>query len=187
MATLFSHGATQLLAGEEGNVLVDPYYVHNHRAEPSTLGLLRRWYDFLVAHDELLVDPAVVDVTGAWSGPLNDLVDVRFPAAPVALAAEAGSVWQRVTLAGDRLVIHLVNLTGQDDTHWDSPRRPFGEPGGATLRVRNVGPGVPRIRVADPDADGVLVDVAARADGLFALADLPPLHAWQLITIETLP
>ena len=33
MATLFSHGATQLLAGEAGRVLVDPYYVDNHVAE----------------------------------------------------------------------------------------------------------------------------------------------------------
>jgi dextranase len=187
MATLFSHGATQLLAGEEGNVLVDPYYVHNLRAEPSTRDLLHRWYDFLVAHDELLVDPGVVDVTGSWSGSLNDLVDVAFSAAPVALVAEAGAVWQRVTLAGDRLVVHLVNLTGEDNTRWDAPRRPFGEPGGATLRVRNVGPGLPRIRVADPDGDGVLVDVAVRGDELFAVAELPPLQVWQLITIETLP
>ena len=65
MATLFSHGATHLLAGEDGNVLVDPYYVDNHRAEPSTLDLLRRWYDFLVDHDELLLDPSLDDVTGS--------------------------------------------------------------------------------------------------------------------------
>src|SRR5690606_21128836 len=49
MATLFSHGATQLLAGEDGRVLVDPYYVRNHAAEPSTLDMLARWYDLLVA------------------------------------------------------------------------------------------------------------------------------------------
>ena len=50
--------------------------------------------------------------------------------------------------------------------------------------MRSVGPALPRIRVADPDADGVLTDVAVRVDGLFAVAELPALHAWQLVTIE---
>jgi dextranase len=184
MATLFTHGATHLLAGEDGNVLVDPYYVDNHRADPSTLDLLRRWYDFLVAHDELLVDPSISDVTGSWSGSLNDLLDVSYPSAPVELDATPGSVWQRVTLAADRVVVHLVNLVGQEDARWDAARQPFGEPGPAMLRVRSVGPALPRIRVADPDADGALTDVAVRADGLFAVAELPALRAWQLVTIE---
>lgn len=184
MATLFSHGATHLLAGEDGNVLVDPYYVDNHLAEPSTLDLLRRWYDFLVAHDELLVDPSIVDVTASWSGSLNDLLDVSYPLAPTMLTATAGAVWQLVTLAAGRVVVHLVNLVGQDDTRWDAPRRPFGDPDVATIRVRSVGPVLPRIRVADPDGDGVLIDVAVSADGLFAVAELPPIHAWQLVTIE---
>ena len=51
MATLFSHGATQLLAGEADRILVDPYYVRNHVVERSTAALLKRWYDFLVEHD----------------------------------------------------------------------------------------------------------------------------------------
>ena len=88
MATLFSHGATHLLAGEADRILVDPYYVRNHVVEASTRHLLRRWYDFLVEHDELLLDPAIVDVTGAYAGTYNDDIDVSF-----------GGVWLRKVMS----------------------------------------------------------------------------------------
>ena len=68
MATLYSHGATQLLAGESDRLLVDPYYVRNHVAEPTTAAMLRRWYDFLVEHDELSSTPKSSTSPGRGSG-----------------------------------------------------------------------------------------------------------------------
>lgn len=187
MATLFSHGATQLLAGEADRILVDPYYVRNHVVEPSTADMLRRWYDFLVEHDELLLDPALSDVTAAYAGDYNGDCDVRCTAAAVSEEAVAGTVWRRITSAGDRLVVHLVNLVGQPDTLWDAARAPFGDPGEIELRVRPVRGRVPRIRVADPDAEGRLVDVPCRVDGDRVVATLPPLAAWQLVLVELAP
>lgn len=187
MATLFSHGATQLLAGETDRILVDPYYVRNHVVEASTADMLRRWYDFLVEHDELLLDPALPDVTDAYVGDYNGDCDVHFDVAAVSEEAVAGKVWRRITAAGDRLVVHLVNLTGQHDTLWDAAREPFGDPGQGVLRVRPVRGRVPRIRVADPDAEGRLVDVPLRAEGGMIVATLPPLQAWQLVLVELAP
>ncbi len=88
-----------------------------------------RWYDFLVEHDELLMDPALVDVTGAWAGPYNDVLDVTYGGVDVADEPRPGCVWRRVVaVPGENagLVVHLVNLVGQDDTVWDAPRRPVG-------------------------------------------------------------
>lgn len=187
MAALAAHGATQLLAGEADRILVDPYYVRNHVAEPSTAELLRRWYDFLVEHDELLLDPAIVDVTSAYAGGYNGDLDVHYAEAVVSEEATAGKVWRRITAAGGRLVVQLINLVGQDDTLWDAARRPFGEPGVGELRVRTVRGRVPRIRVADPDAAGHLVDVPLRADGDHVVAELPPLAAWQVVLVELDP
>ena len=76
MATLFSHGATQLLAGEGGNVLVDPYYVRNQAASDATLDLLARWYDLLVAAGDLLFAADQADVTRSVAGTLNGEVEV---------------------------------------------------------------------------------------------------------------
>lgn len=184
MATLFSHGATQLLAGESGHVLVDPYYVRNHAAEPSTLALLQRWYDFLVEHDELLMDPSAVDVSGPWVGAFNEALDVTFQDAATSDEAVAGAVWRRVVQVGDLLVVHLVNLVGQQDTEWDAARAVPGDPGPGTLRVRRAGARVPVVRVADPDATGRLVEVPVTLDGEDAVATLPAPSVWQLVVVD---
>lgn len=194
MATLFSHGATQLLAGEADRVLVDPYYVRNHVAAPSTQAMLGRWYSFAVAHRELLFGtPPPSDVTGAWTGTFNDALDVSFANVAVSPDAVAGTVWRRLVELPDHrpgeLVMHLVNLTGQDDTEWDAPRRPLGRPGAGLLRMRRVGAALPVVRCADPDGSGRLVEVAVApsADGLWAEALLPELVVWQLVTIALAP
>ncbi|NYE18197.1 glycoside hydrolase family 66 protein [Microbacterium immunditiarum] len=188
MATLFSHGATQLLAGEADRILVDPYYVRNHRVEASTAELLKRWYDFLVAHDELLMPPGIVDVTNAYAGEYNDDCDVSYAreaSPPVDLEPVAGAVWRRIRDVQGTLVVHLVNLTTQPDTRWDAPRAPLEPVAGGRLRVRRVRGRMPRVRVADPDGAGRLIDVPVRAEGEdHAVAELPPLRVWQLVAVD---
>jgi dextranase len=187
MATLFSHGATQLLAGEADRILVDPYYVRNHVVEASTAALLARWYDFLVEHDEVLMDPSIIDVTGSYAGAYNDDCDVAFDGVSVTERPEPGTVWRRITSAGDRLVVHLINLRGQDDALWDAPRKTPVSPGPGALRFRRVGAGVPRVRVAGPDGSPRLVDVAVELDGDHATATLPEFGIWQLVVIDLDP
>jgi dextranase len=182
MATLFSHGATHLLCGEADRILVDPYYVRNHVAESSTRRLLTRWYDFLVEHDELL--SAAIDVTGSYVGGYNDDLDVAYRDTAVEHTAIPGTVWRRVVVAGRRMVIHLVNLDGQPDTLWDAPRRTPTDVGTGTLRVRRSGPGLPRVRWADPDRQDHLVEVDVLGEGDYAVAELPAPHVWQIVVVE---
>lgn len=188
MATAWSHGGTQLLAGEADRLLVDPYYVRNHVVEASTAGMLKRWYDFLVEHDELLLEPALVEVTGTWVGDYNHALDVTYADAPVTEHAEAGGVWRRVVEHPcGSLLVHLVNLVGQVDTHWDAPREDPAAVGPGALRVRRVGTRVPRVRVADPDGTAHLVDVPVRVDpddAEYALADLPEPSVWQVVVVD---
>ncbi|MHB8184722.1 MAG: glycoside hydrolase family 66 protein [Dermatophilaceae bacterium] len=185
MATLYSHGATQLLCGEADRILVDPYYVRNHVVESSTADLLRRWYDFLVEHAELLTAQGISEVTGSYADSYNDDIDVGYTDATVTEFATAGTVWRRITSVGDGLVMHLINLTGQDDTLWDAARNQPGDTGIGTLRIRRVGPGLPRVRVADPDRQAHLIDLDVTADDeCFARVELPPPHLWQLVLID---
>jgi len=183
MATLFSHGASHLLAGEAGRILVDPYYVRNHVVAGSTADLLRRWYDFAVEHDELLFDPAIVDVTAAYAGEYNDECDVHLDRSATE-SPTPGAVWRRITRVGRALVVHLINLSDQTDVRWDAPHVPPRPLHGGRIRVRRVGAALPRIQVADPDGGSRLVDLSVRADGTHAIADLPPLHTWQLILLD---
>jgi dextranase len=183
MATIFSHGATQLLAGESGSVLVDPYYVRSHPAEYSTLVMLRRWYDFLVEHDELLMNPHAVDVTGSWVGEFNGALEVRHRV-DTAEEPVAGTVWRRVVDVGKHLVVHLINLVGQSDTAWDAPRAEPGDTGPGRLTVRRVGRKVPRVRVGDPDGVGRLAEVTVEVDAEYAYAALPSVRVWQIVVVD---
>lgn len=183
MATLLSHGATQLLAGERGNLLVDPYYVRNHDAEPATLDLLARWYDFAVEHDALLLDPGIVDVTASYVGDHNGDLDVSYDGLDVEGTPVAGAVWRRVVRTPEGLVVHLVNLVGQDDTLWDAPRNEPGETGAGELRLTFVRGRTPRVRVADPDGAARLTEVDVHVDGDHAVATLPALHVWQVVHV----
>ena len=184
MATLFSHGATQILAGEAGRILVDPYYVRNHLAEPQTLDMLARWYDFLVEHDALLQDPAINDVTASYVGEYNGDLDVSFVGTPVSGDASAGSVWRRITSTPRGLVVHLINLTGQADTLWDAPRAEPVSPGEGTLRFRPIRGRTPRVRVADPDGRVRLTELPVSLDGDHAVVILPAPNVWQVVHVE---
>jgi dextranase len=184
MATLFSHGATQLLCGEADRILVDPYYVRNHVVEASTAGLLKRWYDFSVEHVELLYDPSLHDVTGALAGAYNDDCDVSFPGVEIREDPSAGTVWRRIVGAGDRLVVHLVNLVGQGDTAWDAPRKPVVDLPGGTLRIRRTGRRLPTVRVADPDRQAALRTLPVVADGDHAYVRLPSPYIWQMLVVD---
>jgi dextranase len=187
MATLFSHGATHLLCGEADRILTDPYYVRNHTVEPSTAALLTAWYDFLVEHIELLHDPDLRELTGALAGAYNDDCEISYPGVSVTENPTAGAIWRRILGAGDRLVVHAINLVGQDDTEWDAARRlPAALPGG-TLRIRRSGPGLPRVRFADPDRQAFLIDLPVTADGDHAVVALPSPYVWQLLVIDLNP
>lgn len=183
MATLFSHGASQLLCGESGHVLVDPYYVRNHTAAPSTVDMLARWYDLLVAAGDILLAPGLPDVTRSVAGELNGEVDVLGPVR-VSHHAEPGVVWRRVVESPQGTVVHLINLVDQVETGWDTAKVPPRPVADLTLRVRRIGARVPRILVADPDRGPCFTEVPVSVQGEHLLAALPPLGVWQIVLVE---
>lgn len=188
MATLFSHGATHLLCGEADRILVDPYYVRNHQIEAGTAAMLQRYYDFAVAHTELLFPAGIVEVTSSFAQDYNDDLDVSYAGLEVEQLATAGTVWRRVAQLGDgRYVLHLINLAGQPDTCWDAPRNPPAQTGPGRLRLRRMGTELPRVRYASPDGPGRLTEVPLTADGDFAVGEVPACAVWQVLLIEPFP
>jgi dextranase len=183
MATLFSHGATQLLNGESGHVLVDPYYVRNHAAAPSTVDMLARWYDLLVAAGDILLAPGLPDITRSVAGELNGEVDVLAPV-PVSHHGEPGVVWRRVVDTPQGTVVHLINLVGQSETGWDTGKASVSAVGDLTLRVRRSGASLPRVLVADPDRGPCFTEVPVSVAGEHIVAALPPLRVWQIVLVE---
>lgn len=189
MATLYSHGATQLLCGEADRVLIDPYYVRNHPIDRGTADRLTRWYDFAVEHGQLLFPARSTDLTGSLAGEYNDDCDVTYPAVPVTDTPQAGTIWRRISAGRDpgQLVLHLINLADQTDIAWDAARHPPRTQPSGTLRLRRAGDRLPRVRVADPDRQPTLHDVPVTADGNHATATLPPSPVWQLVLVDLIP
>ncbi len=83
--------------------------------------------------------------------------------------------------------MHLVNLLGQSDTLWDAPRAARCASGPGLVRVRRVGPALPRIQVADPDRAARLVDLPVAVEGEHAVASLPEIGWWQVLRIDLAP
>jgi dextranase len=124
MATAFSSGASHLLLGEDGNALTLPYYPTNHRLSAEAAEVFVPWYDFQVRYGELLYDPSQVDVTESFTGGING--DLVFTGAAVSTKALPGHLWTRVVRTQHGFVVHLVDLSAQDDTSWDAVKRDPG-------------------------------------------------------------
>jgi dextranase len=186
MATVFSSGATHLFAGEDGRLLVHPYYVDSQQADRTTLGLLERWYTFLVRHGDLLLDPDAVDVTGAYAGEYNADVVVEAPEGiQVSVHPDPGTVWLRVMRTSHGLVAHLVNLVDQEEAGWDTPKRRIRPLEGLVLRMRQVTAQPAVVRWHDPDVPGPGTWLAGAGEGIDQITELPPLDAWAMVYIPT--
>jgi dextranase len=181
LATAFSHGATVLAAGEEDGVLVDPYYPRYHHASAETQALLRRFHDLLVRLGDVLVTDAQ-DVTRSYAGGINEEVAVA-AAVPVNTDPVAGGLWLRVVDTAEARVLHLINLTGQEDTRWDAPRAPIASVAGAELHLRRERREAPAVFAASPAAPR-LTRLHGRNEGDVDVFTLPPLGAWTVLVVR---
>lgn len=184
MAAIFASGATHLLNGEAGSVLTGPYYPDNHAADALTLDLMTRYQDFLVRYGDLLVAPEVEEVTGQYFSGVNEEIDLVAPANLTrSIHPDPGTVWVRVTRVPSGLTIHLINLTDQTETGWDTPKQPFTPLAGLALRLRKLTPEPPPAYWADPDQPGPMIALTATDEARTATYRLPPLTVWGLVYV----
>lgn len=184
MATIFSHGGTHLLNGENDTLLIDPYYPKNHQADGSTQELMSNWYDFLVRHGDLLLAGEATDVTRSYTGGINeDLIFVSPAGERISTDAEPGAIWVRVVRTRLGLVVHLINLSGQTEIAWDAAKVPVKPVGGVRLRMLKTLE-VRTPLVADPDSDPALRSLPLISDdSLYDEIELPELGAWTMLVL----
>ena len=181
LATAFSHGATVLATGESGAVLVDPYYPRHHLADSVTLELLRRMHDLLVRLGDVLVGPGSTS-RGPHAGGINEEIVLDVPGTSVATDPVAGSLWLRVVDTPHARVVHLINLAGQTETGWDTPKEPIEPIAGGVLRLRRERADAPEVAVASPESP-VPIILASRPEGDVDLVELPPLAGWTVVFV----
>ena len=106
------HGATQLFFGDGGAVLTQGYYPDDSPLAPWQLDLVRLYQDFFVRYQDLMTDIRLEDVSMThqdWDNP-----EYRF-SCPSSPCGEGGKVWCHIREHGQRKLVYLVNLIGNDD------------------------------------------------------------------------
>jgi dextranase len=180
LATVFSHGGTVLLHGEEAAVLTEAYYVTHQEIAPATQDAARRYFDFAVRYGDLLF--ASDDVTRTHLGGDNEEVRVEAPAR-VATDAEAGTVWGRVLRVPDGLLVSLIDLSAQTDDRWDAPKTRSAPLDGVRVSILRRGKTPPRIAVASPDAPQLAALEPERSER-YDTVTLPAFDTWALVLIR---
>jgi dextranase len=182
LATVFSHGGTVLLHGEEAAVLTEAYYVRHRQVAPETQHVARRSFDFAVRYGDLLFAEEAVDVTRTHLGGENEEVRVDAPV-PVATDAEAGTLWGRVLRVPQGLLVSLIDLSAQADDNWDAPKSPSAPLDGVRVSILRRSETAPSIAVCSPDAPQLAALTVERSER-YDTVTLPGFDTWALVLIR---
>ena len=186
-AVILASGGVQLVHGEEKSLLCDSYYANYAAIRPEFCQTVVRYADFLVRYAQLLYDDRGYDVSMTAGGGINE--DVVASADQVLFSADgrAGTVWMMLCESGNRLVIHLINLTG-NDTLWNTPKHEPQTVRDIRLTLR-LDARVTGAFYASPDGESLLavnlpVETRSSAYGRIQELTLPELHYFSTIWIE---
>jgi dextranase len=180
LATVFSHGGTVLLHGEESAVLTEAYYVTHEEIAPATQDAARRYFDLAVRYGDLLF--AADDVTRTHLGGENEEIRVAAPV-PVATDAVPGSLWGRVLRVPAGLLVSLIDLSAQADVTWDAPKAPSEPLCDVRLSILRRGEAAPRLAIASPDAPQLAPLVPERSER-YETVRLPAFDTWAFVLIR---
>jgi dextranase len=166
LATVFSHGATCLLHGEEDAILVDPYYVRHERLEDAGVRAAKDFYDFAVRYGDLLFD--ALDVTRTHLGGVNTELRVE------------GAVWARALEVPAARVVSLIDLGEHEGAQWDAPKTPSRGVDGVIVSFERVGSRRPRIFAASPNDPSARELESTLVDG-HDVVEVPTWSTWSLL------
>jgi dextranase len=180
LATVFSHGGTVLLHGEEAAVLTEAYYVTHKEIAPETQDAARRYFDLAVRYGDLLF--GADDVTRTHLGGENEEVRVDAPVT-VATDAIAGTLWGRVLRVPDGLLVSLIDLSTQTDETWDAPKAVSVPLAGVRVSILRRGRETPCFAIASPDAPQLVALESERSER-YDTVTLPAFDTWALVLIR---
>lgn len=189
-AVILASGGIQLIHGEEESLLCDSYYAKYEKMRPEFRDTVVRYADFLVRYAQLLYDDKGYDVSMTAGGGINE--DVMAFADGVVFSADgqAGTVWMILRESANRLVLHFVNLTG-NDALWNTPKNKPETVRNIRLTMR-LDAKITGAYYASPDGESLLatelpIQTRSSAYGRIQELILPELHCFSTIWIEWEP
>jgi dextranase len=182
LATAFSHGGSVLLHGEERDVLTEAYYVRHARLSAENEESTRRYYDFAVRYGNLLFDRGAVDVTETHVGGVNEEMRIETEAV-VSTEPRAGCLWVRAVKLREGLLVHLIDLSRQEDDRWDAPKRSADPLNGVRISLERTIREPGRFLFAAPDEQPALLPLGPDYDGRYDTIEIPAFRTWALVWI----
>lgn len=177
-AVMFGIGASHLELGD--HMLCHEYFPNNDlRMSEALRQSIVRYYDFLVAYEQLLrgtgITEAAADVTSSKSG-------LTINAWPPKLKG----VTSYSTAIANRQVVHLFNFLQAKSLSWRDMDSEQPEPRLQTnIPLKLKATGVKRLWVATPDAlAGAPQQLAFTQEGQYIAFTLPSLKYWTMIVVE---
>ena len=186
MSAIAAYGATQLWFGEENAALTQGYYADYTRLSSEQEQALRAYDDFFVRYEELFFDDSLLDVSMTHCGWDNEeyVCDV-----PYSVTGKGGKLWLVLREQGNRKLIALINLAGDDSSDWNAGRNAPEPIEDVTLHMQAFMP-VERAWTASPDrnfgvAEAVEVSRAQGARGDIIKICLPCVERFAILYLET--
>jgi len=177
-AVIFSFGGSHLELGE--HMLGKEYFPNNNLQMPDELKIsLLRYYDFLVAYENLLRDGGTVNspVLTCTNGKLSLN---NWPAV-------IGKVAVNSKLTGNKQVMHLLNFTNANSLDWRDTNATQAKPAlieNAAIDFTASGV-VKKLWVASPDSNGgVAMPLTFTQSGNKVSFTLPSLQYWDMLVAE---
>ncbi len=191
LAAIFASGGYQILLGEQGNLLADPYFPKYGTASGRFKASLKRYYDFIVMYRNLLYDLALDDVSMAYSGGINTEVVFAKEGVSFSPQGDNGTVWTIIKEKPGYMIIHLINLIGLSNEVWHQAKTHAPPPlQDVEIKVENW-EDAEGVYWASPDGDSIRpisLDYGAvpkgEGEGLFTRFTIPRLDVWTMAVVK---
>lgn len=186
-ATFAASGAfhIELGAGKgQATMLSHEYYPMNAKVMRSNLqSAMKNHYDFITAYENLLFD---ADISYADTG--TQFVSIA--GEKTSGSGEHGKIWHITRQTGDYNILHLINLTGENDNEWrnatDTPVKK------ENLKVKyyiGEGTNVSGVYLASPDflsceSQELQYSTGTDDNGNYISFTVPSLEYWDMIYIR---
>lgn len=180
LATILANGGHHLLCGERHGLLVDPYYPNYRQLPDTSFDLVRRYFDAAVALGDLLYDDGPV-ISSSWYGGINEEIRIEAPV-PVSPNAQAGSLWALVRRGKNRITIHLIDLSAQQDTRWNTGKNPIRPCRDVTLSI-SIPVEPTEIAFTAPEADCRARTLPSKREAEHLRISLPDFTGWASTSI----
>lgn len=175
----------ELGAGQgQATMLSHEYYPMNAKAMRSGLQTaMEHHYDFITAYENLLYDSSI---TYADTGTQYISIDGE----TVSGSGDAGSIWYLARQTDDYNILHLINLSGEDDAEWrnetNAPQTKQNLPVKYYIGENSTATGV---FLASPDVNGgetleLSYSTGVDSNGKYISFTVPSLEYWDMVYIR---